>query len=242
MKKIILSTLAFSTLVLADQDPNQLVTHTELGYIETSGNTQTQTFNVAAKVNKNFDKHELGLLFNAQYATDNTKIGNDKEIKNKYDSELNYDYALTEKFSLGYLVGYKYDKFSNFDYQAYTGPAVKYKIISTDDHNLKVAANILYAQDDLRVTPNEVNNYSAYRASGSYEWKILPNLKFNQDVGYRASFEDSENYFANAKSSLTNKISDIFSAGLSYQIDYVNLPGTKEYSDTTFTANIIIDY
>jgi hypothetical protein len=46
----------------------------------------------------------------------------------------------------------------------------------------------------------------------------------------------------NTKTTLTSKLSDIFSAGLSYKVDYVNLPSVQEYADTTFTANAIIDY
>ena len=71
---------------------------------------------------------------------------------------------------------------------------------------------------------------------------MLENLKFDQELSYRGSFEESKKYFVFSKTAFTSKLSDMFSAGLSYKVDYVNEPGDKEKSDTTLTANLIIDY
>ncbi len=40
------------------------------------------------------------------------------------------------------------------------------------------------------------------------------------------------------------KISDVFSAGVSYKVDYTNEANLhhKEYSDKTFALNLILDY
>ena len=235
MKKIVISSVVISTLLLA-VDADNLVTHTELGYIQTSGNTETETFNLDAKVKKAYDLHSFSLSLDAQYAKD----GN-VENKNKFATELNYGYNLGNKLSFGYLAGYKKDKFSNYDYQFYTGPSLKYNLIETELHKLNAEGSILISKDDI-INTTDVNEYAAYRAKGVYEWKILENLKFDQELGYRGSFEDSKNYFINSKSALTSKFTDMFSAGISYKIDYVNLSGDKEHSDKTFSANLIIDY
>ncbi len=239
MKKILLSTLVASTLVLA-ANADALVTHTELGYIKTDGNTETQTFNLDAKAKKGWGKHIANLLIDAQYADDSGI-----ETKNKYIIELNYDYEFTDRFAFTYLAGYKSDKFSNFDYQFYTGPGAKYKAIISDLHNLTLEGNILYAMDELKAIapdPAYSDDYASYRAKGVYTWQMLENLKFSQELSYRGSFEETSNYFIFSKSALTSKLSDIFSAGISYKVDYVNEPGLKESTDTTLTANLIIDY
>ena len=265
MKKILLSFVVAAAVVTAAEPDvkkdDAFVTHTELGYIETQGNTRTQTFNLDADVKKGWGKHIYQLTFDGQYASDRSI-----ETKNRYTVELNYDYEFTDRFAFNYLLGFKKDRFSGFDYQAYTGPGAKYKAIKTDNHNLSLDANILYAQDDIEDTnydaggaviayPNAaqtptastlngpVNNYASYRAKAVYAWKVFENLKFNQTLSYRSEFNDSDNYFVVSKTALSNKISDIFSAGLSYKVDYMNLAATdKEYTDRTFTANLIIDY
>jgi len=245
MKKIILSTLVTTALVVtaqaANKDANALVTHTELGYIQTDGNTKTKTFNLDANAKKAWAKHQVSLKLEGQYGS-----AEDIETKKKYLIEANYDYAFTDTFAFNYLAGYKSDIFAGFDYQMYTGPGAKYQAIKTKKHDLSVTGNILYSQDNYHV-PNangdDTNDYTGYRAQGIYLWNIINNLKFTQELGIRGDFDNSENYFVNSKTALTTKISDIFSAGISYKIDYVNqpLPGLDN-KDTTFTANLIMDY
>jgi len=264
VKKIILSAVVASSLVMAaDVDTTKesaLVTHTEFGYIQTDGNTETKTFNLESKVTKNWQKHVFGFIFDGQYA-DDAGI----ETKNKYFLELEYDYEITDRFAFDYLVGYKSDKFSAFDYQAYTGPGAKYKAIVSEKHNLSVEGNILYSVDEISdveydgtgnvinypnpnntpvasVTLGENDSYASYRLKGVYGWQMLENLKFEQEASYRASFEDADKYFVFSKTALSSKISDIFSAGISYKVDYVNEAGDKENTDTTLTLNLIMDY
>lgn len=265
MKKIILSLAVVTSVVVAaeldENRQNPFVTHTELGYVETQGNTKTKTFNLDAKAKKNWDKNALSFLFDAQYASDQ-----DVETKNKFLTELEYNYELTERFAFTYLAGYKQDKFSGYVYQAYTGPGAKYAVLKTQSQNLNLEGSVLYSQDETQDTnydatgviiayPNptniatvtstegEVQSYGSFRAKGVYEWQILENLKFDQELSYRASFEDSDNYFVFSKTALTSKLSDIFSAGISYKVDYINQAAIgKEYADRTFTANLIIDY
>ncbi len=261
MKKIILSAVVASSLVMAaDVDTTKesaLVTHTEFGYIQTDGNTETKTFNLESKVTKNWQKHVFGFIFDGQYA-DDAGI----ETKNKYFLELEYDYEITDRFAFDYLVGYKSDKFSAYNYQSYTGPGAKYKAIVSEKHNLSVEGNILYSMDEVMEErtlsgdvvsypypsgstvsrPSFSDDYASYRLKGVYGWQMLENLKFDQEVSYRASFEDADKYFVFSKTALSSKISDIFSAGISYKVDYVNEAGDKENTDTTLTLNLIMDY
>ena len=263
-KKILLSAVVASSLVMAAEPDlkkdDALVTHTELGYIETQGNTETKTFNLEAKATKGWEKHIFHFIFDGQYADDKGI-----ETKNKYFVELEYDYEFTDRFAFAYLVGYKSDKFSAFNYQAYTGPGAKYKAIISKNHNLSIEGNILYSVDEISdikydgagnvinyPNPNntpvastdlgDTDTYSSYRVKGIYGWQILENLKFDQELSYRSSFEDSNKYFVFSKTALSSKISDMFSAGISYKVDYVNEAGTKDNTDTTLTLNLIMDY
>jgi len=265
LKRILLTTVVVSSLVMASEPDlkkdDKLITHTEFGYIETQGNTRTQTFNLETKMKKGWQRHILNFLFDGQYASDKSD-----EIKNKYFIELEYDYTFTDRLSFSYLAGYQQDRFSGYNYQFYTGPGIKYKAIKTTKHNLSIEASALYSIDDIEDTdydstgaiikyPNPDNKvtirtkagykdeYAATRAKLVYDWQILDNLKFNQELSYRANLGDIDIYFVFSKTALNTKFSDIFSAGISYKVNYSNNPSTgKEYADRTFTANLIIDY
>ena len=246
MKKILLSAAALTTLALsaqaADKNPDALVTHTELGYIQTDGNTQTKTFNLDANAKKAWGKHQTSLKLDGQYGSTGDANGDDVENKNKYLIEANYDYAFAASLSFNYLIGYKSDRYAGFAYQAYTGPGLKYHAIQTQAHDLSLNGSILYSSDESYAKPRETNNYSGYRAELVYGWDILKNLKFTEEASYRSSFEDSSNYFVASKTAFTTKISDIFSAGVSYKVDYVNQPLAAKNTDSTFTFNLIMDY
>jgi putative salt-induced outer membrane protein len=240
MKRIALSTLLASTLFISAHADTMkvtpLVTHTELGYIQTTGNTKTKTFNLDGNAKKAWGKHQGKITFDGQYASDNGD-----ETKNKYLIELNYNYAITDRLSFDYLVGYKADKFSGYDYQFYTGPGLQYKVLTGDIHKLVVDGNLLYSKD--KYTDAQSEDYAAYRLKGVYDYQISKNLKFNQELSIRGQFDDMPNYFAFSKTSFISKLSDIFSAGVSYKIDYANRPPMdKQKTDTTFTLNLIADY
>jgi putative salt-induced outer membrane protein len=279
MKKTILSFLVVYSLVLSASDTteslievvgdtgsSELVTHTEIGYINTSGNTKTETFTMDMKIKKEFDKHIFAALFQAKYSKENRV-----ESGNNFLGELGYDYKFSKLFSLNYLLGYKRDKFSSFEYQLYTGPGFKYLAINNSKvHNLNFTLSYLYSVDqkvdlynDLSQEPiehpfvdadgndiiktkyknGEKSDYDSARISLEYRLKISKDLRFNQDATYRQDLSDSDKYFAYSKTTISSKIAENLSAGLSYKLDYTNLVDEGiERTDKILTANLIIDY
>lgn len=235
MKKIVLASLAASALLFGAE--SELKTHTELSYVNTKGNTDTESFALEAKADKSYGKHVFHLKAEAFYSKDG-----ETETKNKWLAELAYDYEFTKRFAFNYLLGYKQDKFSAFDAQLYTGPGAKYKVVDAEAHKLNFQANILYSRDEIK-TPETTEDYTSWQAAFDYNWQIMENLKFTQEANYRSSFEDSENYFVTSKTSLANKINSTLSLGLSYKVDYANSVATGiERTDRTFLTSLIIDY
>jgi len=171
---------------------NALITRAEFSFANTTGNTDTLTYGLDLNMKKRFEQHVFEFSIDTQYADDSGV-----ETKNKLFSELTYDYEFTDRFAFSYLVGYKTDKFSGYDYQAYTGPGVKYKLIKEEDHNLAIEGNILYSQDDIE--NGKTREYSSLRTKVVYEWQILENLKFTQDLSYRTEIDDTNNYFVFSK-------------------------------------------
>lgn len=210
------------------------ITHTEFGYINTGGNTNTETFNLDTEVKKRWGKHISRFHIDAQYAEDN-----DVRTKNKYLLELEYNYDLSSRLAFNYIIGYKDDEFSTYEYQFYTGPGLSYKIIQKDKHNLKFDTNILFALDKIDLT----RDYISYRAKGVYSWQIFDSLEFKQALTYRTEIKNNDNYFIYSKTSLNTKLSKLFSAGFSYKYDYINLLSDDTvHKDDTFTINLIVDY
>ena len=153
---------------------------------------------------------ELGFVkITSQYGTQNNI-----KTKNKFLSELSYDYKFTEKFAFNYLFGYKLDDFSTFDSQLYTGPGLKYIVLASKTQNLNLAVNILYSQDNSNIAGVETQDYASYRLALNYDWQILENLKFTQELNYRSDIEDFENYFVNMENLGSKNTDKIITANL----------------------------
>jgi len=61
---------------------------------------------------------------------------------------------------------------------------------------------------------------------------------------YRSEFDDTTNYFMKSKTTVESKISDVFSMGVSYTVDYTNnkADDVRSYTDNVFLASLIADF
>ena len=217
-------------------EASRIKTHAELGYVNNKGNSNTESLTIDAKIKKDWDMHALSLAVDVEFASDSGTT-----TKNKRFAELEYDYKLTDKLYFEYIIGYKYDDFSGYDYSLYTGPGLKYILIKEKKHELTMEGNLLYSRD--KETNKSPYDYASFRAKGFYGWQILDNLKFEETLTYRTDVSKIDNYFIFSKTALISKLTDIFSASLSYKVDYVNQQGFgKKHSDRTFSANLIADF
>jgi len=243
MKRIVFATTALYALAGADTPvATPLQTHTEISYVQTQGNTDSQSFAMAFNLNKKWERHILGVKSSALFSTEDNN-----ETKNKWNVDVNYGYRYSERLSFEYLVNYSQDRYSGYDSQLYTGPGVAYAALLGPVHTLNLTGSVGYARDDIAqppsVTTDDIKTYTSGKAEASYAWQIVEQLRFREDASYRVSFEDAQNYFVLSTTALESKISDVFSMGMSYKADYKNLvPAGKKRLDTTFLASLIIDY
>ena len=243
------------TLFAAD-DAKKFKGHAELSYANTAGNTDSQDVAGNLKLNIPVYSSEIRFVGNVLYSDttsydENGTYIEDLRTKNRWDAEANYDYNFNDVMAFNYLLGGKGDEFSTFVYQVYTGPGVIVTAVKNDEHNLKFQANVLYMWDDVRedsattpVTPAFMHSYSGYQASMDYVYQFTKNAKFGQYVMYRSEFEDTTNYFVKSKTLLESKVSDIFSMGMSYTVDYTNnkAENVRSYTDGVFLASLIADF
>ncbi len=263
MKKIMwIALAACGVLAAADRNPDAFVTHTELSYVQTGGNTDTTAFALDFKGKKEWGAQSAQLDLDAIYGTED-KVEN----KNRFYGEFNYNWQFAKHFTVNYVAGYKRDRFSGFDYQFFTGPGAKYIALDDKVFHLDFQGNVLYNIDETmkkyydangdeikypypdgtgsaaRVEDGLYDDYYGALLKGNFSWVIVEGFKFVEEASYRVSFDDVQNYFIFSKTGFESKISDMFSLGVSYKANYANLPpeGNKRL-DTTFMTSLIIDY
>ncbi len=222
--------------VQQQSDEARYKTKTELSYSNTKGNTNTARFGLDFHGERKRKKNTMTLDVSALQSS-----SNGVEDNNKWSALAQYDRDITKKLFFNYLVFYGEDKFSGFDYQFNTGPGFGYKAIKNDSHKLDLRANALYSKDDIK--DGGTNEYASWIAGFNYKWAVLDNLDFLQDASFKSQFDHFENYFVYSKTAIESKINGIFSLGMSYKVDYKNIPAEgKKRTDRVFLASLIINY
>jgi len=214
-----------------------IASHSEFSYINTKGNTNTTSLAFEGNAKSKWDLHIFRVHADAYRASNNGTTA-----KNKWSTEFNYDYQFDEVISTNYMIGYKEDRFSRFDYQFYTGPGLGWKVMDDPSEKLSLQGNILFAEDKPQEIPK--NDYFSSKIGADYQWKIQDNLKFIQEATYRVNLEETKYWFAYSKTAIESKINSTLSMGVSYKVDYVNTPPplTLSHTDKTFMVSLIVDY
>ena len=240
----------------AAEDKKEMETHVELSYANTDGNTESQDAAGNIKTNLPFYSNDIRFVANVLYSENTAYDVDGKYIdnlrtKNRWDTELNYDYNFNDTIAFNYITGAKGDEFSSFVYQIYTGPGAIYTPFKTETQELKFQGNVLYMWDRIRedvsaipVAAEYTHEYAGYQLSLDYVYNFTKTSKFTQYLMYRSEFEDSTNYFGKSKTALESKMSDIFSLGVSYTVDYTHnkANGVRTRFDKVFLASLIADF
>jgi len=251
MKKIILASLALSSLLVAEEHASEtheeksFATHAELSYMNTNGNTKSQSFAADFAAEKEFDVQKIRLHADAIYSeVRNEETRETVTDKNRYSASANYDYGLTEYFALNYMVEDIHDKFSGYDNRFNTGPGVIVHAITSETQTLNLQSNIFYTRDSItnELNEKEVESYASYFLALEYSLELSENITFKQEATYEQKIKDSEVFFAFSKTALEIKIDDYFSMGASYKVDYSNIKLARYHTDRVFLLSLILDY
>ena len=205
--------------------------NTTLGYLATSGNTESKSVNFEFGVNYDAVRWHHGLsgrLFSSSQDKDATAENYQLSWNSKYDfSEFNYGVGRLD---------WRRDRFSSYDYQRFATLAYGRRIIKSEKHEFDAEIGGGWSQS--KTVLNEDISEAVLRLYGEYDWEITDTSKFSQTVEVSAG---SSNTYTEAVTSL--RLSIAGSLGLAVSFTYQNnsdvVPGTKKTD--TITA-IGLDY
>lgn len=200
-----------------------------LGYVNTSGNTNTETlifkFDTAYEIER--WKHELHFdTLNA--STDDIDTADRKRLT----GQSNYKFRPRD-----YLYGnfsYEDDKFSGFEYQAKISLGYGRKLLTLDNHKLDAEIGPGYRNFEPDNQPRD--DEALLRLAGFYKWKISDYSEFNQDLiaGY-GELQDEWRSITGLRTSINKS----FSLRLVYEVRYLDkVPIGNDNYDRTTTASI----
>ena len=202
-----------------------------LGYLSTTGNTETESLNINFEMGWNYAPwhHRFAGLAVQSSASDVTTA-------EAYGLNWQSDYDIDERSYWYGLIAWNKDEFSPYEQQIREAVGYGRRFIMTERHDLSGEIGIGARQADLR--DGTSRDDSILRLSGEYIWTISETSRFNQTLAIESG---SENTYTEAISSLGVDINDDLALVVSYTLRNNSdvLPGTEKTD--TFTA-ITIEY
>lgn len=228
--------LVFASLALASvpglaQDEEGFSGRAGLGYLATTGNSETDSLNANFVMGWNYAPwhHRFnGLAVRSSTANVTTAQAYGLAWKSNYDiDETAYWYG---------LVAWDQDEFSAYDQQVREAVGYGRHFIDTERHVLSGEVGLGARQADLRNGTSQ--DEAILRLSGDYKWTISETSRFGQTLAIESG---SDNTYLEATSSLSADIRDNLAIVVSYTIKNNSdvLPGTEKTD--TFTA-VSIEY
>lgn len=227
MVQVLVGALGFSTLVHAEvQDAWNA--SAELGYVQTSGNSDSQTLLSKFEGEYDYAKWEHFLALEAL----NTEQ-NDERSAEKYTAALQSDYGLSDRAYVFSALDWEKDRFSGYAYQASWVLGLGYKVINSEVHKLRfeLAPGYRISEPD----PGETQEDLIAKLSEKYAWKISESAQFEQSLSTETGDSNTRTRF---KVSLLSQINSVFSMKLGYGVTHNSDVGPgvdKTDRETTIT-------
>ncbi|AYA66614.1 DUF481 domain-containing protein [Alteromonas sp. RKMC-009] len=225
MKKQLLAVAVLSamgtTSALAQDDAKPFTLEGGLGFIFTSGNTETTSINASLEGHQELEKwsndYTVEGLYKKETVTDDD-TGEDVERTSaqKFFASGQGNYKLENPdYRLFGFASYEDDRFSSYNYQSTVAAGWNQKVWQNDTTSLEYSIGPGYSwaetQEDV-----EQNSFIV-RASGAFEWLISDTAKFSQTVSTEVGDENTK---SRAESALTATISGNLSMKLSVKLDH----------------------
>ena len=201
-------------------------TSAELGYVNTSGNTNTETlvfkFDTAYEIEK--WKHQAHLeVLNAK--TDDVTTA-DRKL-----ATAQSDFKFTPRDYFFGLVSYEDDRFSGFEYQAKLNLGYGRKVLVLERH--KLDAEIGPGYRNFKVdNASSSEDEALLRLAAKYKWLISDYSEFKQD--FTAEFGEDQDEWKSV-TALKSNINKTLAMKLSYTVRYLDVVpvGNENYDRET---------
>lgn len=238
MKKnlaLLVSTLLVSPAVVAQQPPDSdgWKSSAEIGFVSTSGNTETETLNARAKTSTERGQWRHSLQASALNSSDQ----NDTTAE-KYTLGGQSDYKLEEPAYLFVTVNYEKDRFSGFDYQI--SEAVGYGRRVVDRKNLSLDLEIGPGARQTKLDGGKSNSEGIIRGGAKFHWGISDNSNFAEILTIEAG-EDTT--ITQSETSLSSQVSGNLSMKLTLNIKNTSdVPAGVDKTDTETAVTLVYSF
>lgn len=207
----------------------------ELGYVKTSGNTDSSALNVRLEFIRTTERWRYRFAGTALTTSEDGNKDNER-----YTAEAQADRKLGEK---GYLFGvYRYDadKFGSYDPSQTATIGYGHELMKSEKHVMKGEIGVGYRKLDERVT-GESESDVILRLLLDDAWQVFSTTAWTNRLLIETG---SNNTFTQWNTGLTVSMTDAFALKLGFELRNNSKvpPGDTEKTDTITSVNLVYNF
>jgi putative salt-induced outer membrane protein len=218
-----------------------------LTMVETSGNTETKSYNLSTKNTYDVTVRKYLLSGHYAYATNANESTDDDLTVRNWDIKAGMEQSLTKKLFAITSIQYEGNQFANINQRRNINLGLKYEITKTDKIKQSVEVG-LRASKEQRITRNDDGEDQFTFSKGflryEIEHKLSKTVSYEFWTEYIPNFTEPEDYQINYEPSLSVSMSDNLALKVSYKGMYDNErnPGVEERLDTVTSTSLIAKF
>lgn len=206
----------------------------ELGFVSTSGNTDTQSLNLALEFIYDSEKWRHRFGAGAINSEDNGVT-----TAKRYDLGAQTDYKLTEKSYVFGALRYENDDFSAYEDQSTLTFGYGRQVLDTEKHKLKLEGGLGYRTATFAGT-GESENDAILRGLLDWIWQLTPSTSLGERFLVEAG---SDNTYLQNDLGLTVAINSRFALKVGFQVrNNSDVPPGVDKTDTLTSANLVYNF
>lgn len=205
----------------------------ELGYISTSGNTDTESLTAKLKIVNDRVHLKHTVIAEATRAENNAVI-----TAERYFFSGKSDYKISDKAYIFGLLNYEDDRFSGYNYQTSLILGYGHKLVNTDEVKLEaeIGAGTRHNEFDTGVKTDEGILYGAM----NLDWKISESANFTEKLTVEAGDDATT---TKSVSGLKAKVNDKLASKITYTVKHVSdVPVGVEKTDKEIAVTLVYNF
>jgi putative salt-induced outer membrane protein YdiY len=247
---IVLSLFVLGSKTIAETIEKPTTIDVELGFIATSGNTETTTLKGRVNVKQNLQKFRNNYIAEAFYKEDEVNTDIDGQTRKetqttaeKYFFSAQSDLKIDSEYRAIFFFGsYEQDEFSGFEYQTSVAAGYSDRLFSSDRSYLSntVGPGIAHTRD--RET-GDTTSTGILRVAIEHFIQISDSAKFLQALSSEIPFEKEKNQKSRYEASLTTNIIKGIALKVSLIVDHnTKVPEGTEKADTQTAVTFVYSF
>lgn len=237
LKNIFLTICLLYPAVALAQDEYKPEASITLGYVQTSGNSETKALSLKANHKRKRPTYKITSdLFTIYGESDGDRDTEKIDFKTRFELRR-------ERYFPFFDFKYYRNPFQKYEYRISAGPGIGYYVFKSKKQYLPVSYYLYYNSDKLIDADRKYRSYFVHNVEERFKHRFTKTLSFKEKIVYSLTDRGTGDYYIDFEAGIVNKITKRLGLEVSFIANYQNRPveASVERLDTTLMTSLVIN-